>query len=171
MQRHSHVQILVIYEVVTSFDEYLQRYELWKMIVVTVVAMTLFKSSILYKFSLLKISNIFGFLWYSSTVYFGGEPSGTAIDSKRTYKFIVFVSLLGGIIIWISYQSCLTAKLAVDIKRYPFKDMYSLSKTNWRQISDLYKKGLSPASIFLITQVYSLFTKLLLGVGTKHLLK
>ena len=90
------------------------------MIVVTIGAMTLFKAS------------IFGFLWYSSTVCFGGEPSGTAIDSKRTYKFIVFISLLGGIIIWISYQSCLTAKLAVDIKRYPFKDMYSLSKTNWR---------------------------------------
>ena len=102
------------------------------MIAVTVVVMTAFKSIILYKFSLLKISNIFGFLWYSSTVYFGGEPSGTAIDSKRTYKFIVFVSLLGGIIIWIAYQSCLTAKLAVDIKKYPFNDIYSLSKTNWR---------------------------------------
>ena len=86
----------------------------------------------MYKFSQLKLPNIFGFLWYSSTVYFGGKPSGTAIDSKKTYKLIVFVSLLGGIIIWISYQSCLTAKLAVDIKRYPFKDMYSLSKTNWR---------------------------------------
>ena len=102
------------------------------MIVVTVGAMTLVKSSILYKFSQLKISNVCGFLWYSSTVYFGGEPYENAVDSKRTYKFIVFVSLLGGIIIWISYQSCLTAKLAVDIKRYPFKDMYSLSKTNWR---------------------------------------
>ena len=102
------------------------------MIAVTVVAMTVFKSSILYKFSLLKISNIFGFLWYSSTVYFGGEPSGTAIDSKRTYKFIVFVSLLGGIIIWISYRSFLTAELAIHIKKYPFNDMHSLSKTNWR---------------------------------------
>ena len=102
------------------------------MISVTVVAMTLFKSSISYKFSQLKISNIFGFLWYSSTVYFGGKPSGTAIDSKRAYKFIVFVSLLGGIIIWISYRSFLTALLAVNIKKYPFNDMHSLSKTNWR---------------------------------------
>ena len=102
------------------------------MIAVTVVVMTLFKSSISYKLSQLKISNIFGFLWYSSIVYIGGKPSGTAIDSKRTYKFIVFVSLLGGIIIWIAYQSCLTAKLAVDIKKYPFNDMHSLSKTNWR---------------------------------------
>ena len=102
------------------------------MITVTVVIMTVFKSSILYKFSDLKLSNIIGFLWYSYIVYFGGKPSGTAIDSKRTYKFIVFVSLLGGIIIWIAYQSCLTAKLAVDIKKYPFNDMHSLSKTNWR---------------------------------------
>ena len=90
------------------------------MIVVTIGAMTLFKAS------------IFGFLWYSGTVCFGGEPSGTAIDSRITYKIIVFVSLLGGITIWISYQSCLTAKLAVDIKKYPFNDIYSLSKTNWR---------------------------------------
>ena len=102
------------------------------MIVVTVGAMTSFKSSILYKFSLLKISNVFGFLWYSSTVYFGGEPSGTAIDSKRPYKLIVFISLLGGIIIWISYRSFLTAVLSVNIKKYPFNDMYTLSKTDWR---------------------------------------
>ena len=80
------------------------------MIVVTIGAMTLFKAS------------IFGFLWYSSTVCFGGEPSGTAIDSRITYKIIDFVSLLGGITIWISYQSCLTAKLAVDIKKYPFNE-------------------------------------------------
>ena len=102
------------------------------MIAVTVVAMTVFKSSISYKFSKLKLSNIIGFLWYSYIVYFGGKPSGTAIDSKRTYKFIVFVSLLGGIIIWISYRSFLTAELAINIKKYPFTDMYSLSKTNWR---------------------------------------
>ena len=102
------------------------------MIAVTVVVITVFKSSILYKFSRLKLPNIFGFLWYSSTVYFGGKPSGTAIDSKRTYKFIVFVFLLGGIIIWISYRSFLTAELAINIKKYPFNDMHSLSKTNWR---------------------------------------
>ena len=102
------------------------------MIAVTVIAMTLIKSSILYKFSQLKILNIFGFLWYSFTVYFGGKPSGTAIDSKMIYKFIVFVSLLGGTIIWISYRSFLTAELAINIKKYPFTDMYSLSKTNWR---------------------------------------
>ena len=102
------------------------------MIAVTVVAMTVFKSSISYKFSKLKLSNIIGFLWYSYIVYFGGKPSGTAIDSKRTYKFIVIVSLLGGIIIWISYRSFLTAELAINIKKYPFTDMYSLSKTNWR---------------------------------------
>ena len=102
------------------------------MIAVTVVAMTVFKSSISYKFSKLKLSNIIGFLWYSYIVYFGGKPSGTAIDSKRTYKFIVFVSLLGGIIIWISYRSFLIAVLSVNIKKYPFNDMYTLSKTDWR---------------------------------------
>ena len=102
------------------------------MIAVTVVAMTVFKSSISYKFSKLKLSNIIGFLWYSYIVYFGGKPSGTAIDSKRTYKFIVFVSLLGGIIIWISYRSFLTALLSVNLKKYPFNDMHSLSKTDWR---------------------------------------
>ena len=102
------------------------------MITVTVVIMTVFKSSILYKFSDLKLSNIIGFLWYSYIVYFGGKPSGTAIDSKRTYKFIVFVSLLGGIIIWISYRSFLTAELAINVKKYPFNDMNSLSKTNWK---------------------------------------
>ena len=102
------------------------------MITVTVVIMTVFKSSILYKFSDLKLSNIIGFLWYSYIVYFGGKPSGTAIDSKRTYKLIVFVSLLGGIIIWISYRSFLTAELAINIKKYPFNDMNSLSKTNWK---------------------------------------
>ena len=113
----------------------LLRFDLWMMILATTVVIALIKSSLLLKFSKLKFINILGFLWYTFTAYFGGKPAGTAIDSRRTYKAVVFTSLLGGVVVWIAYRSFLTAELAVVIKKYPFTDFESLSKTDWRYFS------------------------------------
>ena len=72
------------------------------------------------------------FMWNSFIAIFGGKPSHTKIDSNLGYKMIVFSSLLGGSIIWICYRSSLTAELSVSLKKYPFKDMDTLSKTQWK---------------------------------------
>lgn len=84
------------------------------------------------QFSKLNVGEFFGFLWTSFISYIGGTPSGTAIDGKRSYKMILMVSLLGGLVIWIAFNASLTSELAVNIKKMPFDDLESLSKTNWR---------------------------------------
>ena len=84
------------------------------------------------KFSTVNIYNMFGFLWASLIAYFGGEPSETTIDGKRSYKTIVMVSLLGGSVIWIAFNAALTSELAIVVEKMPFNDFESLSKTNWR---------------------------------------
>ena len=65
------------------------------MILATTVVIALIKSGLLFKFSKLKFINILGFLWYTFTAYFGGKPAATTIDSRRTYKAVVFTSLCG----------------------------------------------------------------------------
>ena len=85
------------------------------------------------------ISNvrIFGFdhIWTSFTGFFGGKPAATPIDSKQFYRIITVVTLLCGTLIWIYYRSRLTAELAVTFKVYPFTEMVSFSKTNWRYVT------------------------------------
>ena len=81
----------------------------------------------------------FGFdhIWTSFSGFFGGKPAATVIDSKQFYRVTTVVSLLCGTVIWISYRSGLTAELSVTFKVYPFTDMVSFSKTNWRYICHL----------------------------------
>ena len=78
------------------------------------------------------IPNFFDFLWTSFIAFFGGKPTATKIDSKKSYRSIIFISLLAGSIVWIFYRAYLTAELAIRIKKYPINDMESLSKTDWR---------------------------------------
>ena len=83
-------------------------------------------------FSNMNVHEFFGFVWTSLIAFFGGEPSETAIDGKRSYKTIVMVSLLGGSVIWIAFNAALTSELAIVVEKMPFNDFESLSKTNWR---------------------------------------
>ena len=76
--------------------------------------------------------SIFKSFWTHFMIYFGGKPSPSNISFLQSYKFLVFVSLLGGVVVWISYRAFLTSELSVEVKRYPFHDLASLSKTNYR---------------------------------------
>ena len=72
------------------------------------------------------------FLWISFIANFSGKPTATKIDKKKSYKAIVFTSLLSGVLIWISYRSMLSAAFSVTYKIYPFDDMESFARTDWR---------------------------------------
>ena len=78
------------------------------------------------------ILDVICFLWTSFIANFSGKPTATMIDKKRSYKAIVFTSLLSGVLIWISYRSMLIAVLSITYKKYPFGDMESFSRTDWR---------------------------------------
>ena len=112
-----------------------KRVDLWIAIIITSVVFAFLKSVLLMIFHKLKLSNILGFIWTSLIVYCGGKPNKTSIDTRKTYKAVVFISLLGGAVIWMAYRSYLTAELSVILKKHPFNDLQSLSKTNWRYIS------------------------------------
>ena len=89
------------------------------------------------KFSFLKVhgsAKKFGFdhIWTSFSGFLGGKPFPTPIDSESSYKTAIIAMLLCGTLIWISYRARLTAELSILEKKYPFKDLESFSKTNWR---------------------------------------
>ena len=102
------------------------------MILITVITITILKSGLLFKNNEWKIGALPGFFWNTFITYFGGSPENTPIDNERPYNIIVLTSLLGGVIIWIAYQSILTAELSVVIKKYPFNDFESLAATDWK---------------------------------------
>ena len=78
------------------------------------------------------ILDFFPALWTSFISFFGGKPTGKSIDSKKTYRIIIFTSLLSGTIVWIMYRSYLTSELSIIQKVYPFTDMNGFSETSWR---------------------------------------
>ena len=78
-----------------------------------------------------KGTSFFGILWKSVMVNFGGQPSPTIIDNFNSYKSVIITSLFGGLVIWASYNAQLTSRLSVDVKKYPFNDLDTLSQTNY----------------------------------------
>ena len=73
-------------------------------------------------------------IWTSFIAYFGGKPTNKSIDNQTTYKIVLFTSLLCGSLVWMFYRGYLSSNLSFTIKKLPFTDLKSLSKTNWRYI-------------------------------------
>ena len=108
-------------------------YTLWMMILLSTFIIAVMKSISMKCYQQpVGFFDWIAFMWNSFIAFFGGKPSLTKVDSNLGYKMIVFSSLLGGFIIWICYRSSLTAELAVSLKKYPFQNMDTLSKTQWR---------------------------------------
>ena len=63
---------------------------------------------------------------------FGGAHFSSKMDKLNSYKFIIFIALLSGSVIWTYYQASLTSKLAIKLEKYPFNDLHSFSQTNYR---------------------------------------
>ena len=76
-------------------------------------------------------TSFFGIIWDSLLANLGKPPFPSKIDNFNSYKSLIFTSLLGGVVIWISYQAQLTSKLSIDLTKFPFNDLESLSKTNY----------------------------------------
>ena len=78
------------------------------------------------------VNSILKNFWTHFMFYFSGKPLPINISFLKSYKFLLFVSLLGAVVVWISYRAFLTSELSVEIKSYPFHDLDSLSKTDYR---------------------------------------
>ena len=116
-----------------TFDTYLAPFTVLLWITLAFIGVTF---SIL-RFLLLKVHGfeaVFGFdnIWMSFSGFLGRAPTPTLIDNKSSYKTMIMTSLLCGSVIWFAYNGALTSELAIFEKKYPFNDMESFSKTNWR---------------------------------------
>ena len=69
--------------------------------------------------------------WDSTLPVFGGASSDRC-RGRVSYYILLITSLLSGYVVWISYNAALTSELMITEKTYPFKDLESVSSTNWR---------------------------------------
>ena len=63
---------------------------------------------------------------------FGGAHFNSKVDKVNSYKLVILTALFSGVVIWTYYQASLTSELAIILESYPFNDLYSFSKTNYR---------------------------------------
>ena len=104
----------------------------WIVIGITSIIIAAIKCILFSYYDSMHIVEICSAIWTSFIAFFGGKPTSKCIDSKQTYRMVIFTSLLSGTIIWIAYRSYLASELSVTRKVYPFTDMESFSKTSWR---------------------------------------
>ena len=142
------------------------RYDLWCMVIIISIAIAAIKSLILYftENSILLLDGIC-FLWTSFIANFSGKPTPTKIDKKRSYKAIVFTSLLSGVLLWISYRSMLSAALTVTYKKFPFDDMESFSRTDWRYICN---PGMTTITLQMMAITITISAKIMMVITIIH---
>ena len=69
-------------------------------------------------------------LWIAVKANAGGKPS--KIEKNFTYQIVLFHCLLVGSVIWMAYRASFTSELSVRKLKFPFNDLESLSKTNYK---------------------------------------
>ena len=62
---------------------------------------------------------------------FGGTSFEPKVTNYNSFRGLVFISLIGGSIIWTAYSASLVSELAVKVIEFPFDDLKSLSKTEY----------------------------------------
>ena len=105
-------------------------YSLWVAILITVVTISVMKAIFLER----KIQLLFEslkYFWDSTLPVFGGASTDLCMGRISSYILLI-TSLLNGYIVWISYNAALTSELMTTEKTYPFKDLESVSSTNWK---------------------------------------
>ena len=71
-------------------------------------------------------------IWAAFIANFGGNPSKCKIDHITSYKTLLFTFFLDGVIIWICYRAFLFSELSSKINKYPFSDLDTLAKSDYK---------------------------------------
>ena len=115
----------------TFFNQFTIR--LWVVIVSIVISIAVIKSLIQLSFGKAKFINMVVFMWTSFTANLGGKPNANpTLDKRKSYKMVVFTSLICGTAIWIFYRAQMNAVLLIRSKSPPFTDLNSIAETDWR---------------------------------------
>ena len=106
---------------------------LWTAIISFTILISICKSMIMISFQKPKYFDMTAFLWNSFIANLGGKPNiFPSLDSRKSYKIIVFISLLCGTMTWISYRARMNAVLSIRSKPLPFTDLDSMAETDWK---------------------------------------
>ena len=106
---------------------------LWTAIISFTILISICKSMIMISFQKLKFFDMTAFLWTSFIANLGGKPNiFPSLDSRKSYKIVVFISLLCGTMTWISYRARMNAVLSIRSKPLPFTDLDSMAETDWK---------------------------------------
>ena len=69
-------------------------------------------------------------LWIALKANIGGKPS--EILKYSTYQILLFTCLLVGSVLWMAYRASFTSELSVRRLKYPFNDLESLLKSDYK---------------------------------------
>ena len=61
----------------------------------------------------------------------GGASYGSKVNNFISYKGLIFISSISGLIISTAYSASLVSELSVKVIKFPFDDPESLSKTEY----------------------------------------
>ena len=75
--------------------------------------------------------SIFHKIWISFAPNFGGAPFQSKTDDIASYKTLVFVFMLDGLVLWATYQSVMYTNLSTPLIKKPFNDLDSLAKSDY----------------------------------------
>ena len=75
--------------------------------------------------------SIFYKIWASFTPNFGGIPFQSNTDHIASYKTLVLVFMMDGLVLWTTYQSEMYADLSKPLIKEPFNDLDSLVKSDY----------------------------------------
>ena len=70
-------------------------------------------------------------IWASFAPNFGGTPFHSDTDCIASYKTLVFVFMLDGLVLWVTYQSFLYTQLSIPLIKNPFSDLNTLAKSDY----------------------------------------
>ena len=70
-------------------------------------------------------------IWASFTPNFGGVPFESKTDHIISYKTLVFVFMMDGMVLWATYQSVMYTNLSTPLIKKPFNDLDSLAKSGY----------------------------------------
>ena len=70
-------------------------------------------------------------MWASFTPNLGGTPFQAKTDHITSYKTLVFVFMMDGLVFWTTYQSVMYTNLSIPLIKIPFNDLDTLAKSDY----------------------------------------
>ena len=114
---------------------------LWIVIILTAII----SAFVIYFMEKVFVGQVFAFeriiqrSWEFFTFNFQGAPSPLTIEKFESYKIFVVISSLACVVMWASFNSDLISLFSVKIVKYPFNNLESLAKSDYRYFSYVLK--------------------------------